>query len=126
MSTSGDAFRRGAKGVDTPFVYNSVSSSTSPALTFAVTATANQMSRVGDRIATTDAVSRGPLDLQGARYVTKAANYTLVASDNDAVIRFTTNALTFLQAPASDRNASESSRRRISTVVFRSSQRATT
>jgi len=48
VNTSGNAFLRGVNGVDTPFVYDGVSFSTSPALTFAVgvTVTANQMSRV--------------------------------------------------------------------------------
>lgn len=48
VNANGDVFLRGVNGLNTPFVYNGVSFSTSPALTFAVgvTVTANQMSRV--------------------------------------------------------------------------------
>lgn len=55
---------------------------------------------MADGAATTDAVTKGQLDLQSVRYVTKAANYTLVASDNDAVVRFTATATAGLTAAA--------------------------
>lgn len=55
---------------------------------------------MADGAATTDAVTKGQLDLQSVKYVTKAGNYTLVASDNDAVMRFTATATAALTAAA--------------------------
>lgn len=48
VNANGEAFLRGVNGRDTPFVYNGVSFSTTPALTFAtgVTMTADKLSRV--------------------------------------------------------------------------------
>nr|WP_250809344.1 hypothetical protein [Neorhizobium tomejilense] len=50
--------------------------------------------------ATTDAVNKGQLDAETLRYVTKAGNYTALASDNAAFIRFTGNATLALTAAA--------------------------
>lgn len=44
---------------------------------------------MGDGTATTDAVTKGQLDLQSIKFATKSANYTAVASDRNTTFRFT-------------------------------------